>query len=849
MRPLRIAAMTALSLSVAGVEVPASAMEPGESWAAGSPDAMVDANEAAARRGARDALARLLVIESLVDEATAGRSRRALERLGRADGPIAGEARWLAHGLEPERLTAWTARDVQRDEVATPYPGLVRTWAILGPFENTGGGLERAEGPEESGHRFVGADYSWGVNAVRPIRSLVSSVSARGVPLDLYVHPRAESCTYLSSVVTLPSEPVQLHVASTGSLRVLVDGKEVHRDEAVHERAKLDRAILQLTGSSGRHEITLKVCSSARPDEGRVRVRFTRTDGSDLAIASTSSLAALDESRARPSAALQVASETPPATRATNVALVAGPIHPVDVLTAAVVHQLGGADDLRSRRAPGLLDRLVGAPGVTADHLAMAGWLATFGANKSGWLRAAHERAQAARDPKGRPVADFAQRALIRARIGIGSLDLARATANEPPFSEAEDAHARWLRAKLLAAEGDVGLTDRALGQLEAIAASAGNDTPMLVWQSLARLAGGRRPALHLGALEKLAEGRHASHGSSYAAAFAMLGGAAFEQAALAIALSQSSASELANLGSQLLAAGRYVAASELFELLVELAPNQAFSHIGLARARQHLEPSSPASAVGLAELERAAELQPEANRLAAELRFRKGTSSDEPELGEDARHIVAPSVFLDRAAKVPAPKDGLHSRQLHWRRVVRLHPDKRVSQMMHYAREIIIEPRTEADRYEDVPRGYGTELLIARVHRDGSELPPEEENRSGMVRWPELRRGDVVEVAVRNWTPGPVGRRGDPPFYFVDYVGAVDTEPVLYNEVIIDAPDGSAFAFDVIGGEADERKTEHRDGRTITRLIWKRPPTIAQEPFAPRVTELVPIVAGSIYP
>src|SRR5690606_2563737 len=122
-----------------------------------------------------------------------------------------------------------------------------------------------------------------------------------------------------------------------------------------------------------------------------------------------------------------------------------------------------------------------------------------------------------------------------------------------------------------------------------------------------------------------------------------------------------------------------------------------------------------------------------------------------------DARYLVEPEIFLERAKRQPAPADGMFERQLHWRRVVRYHPDRRVSQLMHYAREVLIEPRTENERYEDLPEGYASELLIARVHKkDGTVAAPEEQDSSGpSVRWPKLERGDVVEVAVRSWTPG----------------------------------------------------------------------------------------------
>jgi transglutaminase-like putative cysteine protease len=168
----------------------------------------------------------------------------------------------------------------------------------------------------------------------------------------------------------------------------------------------------------------------------------------------------------------------------------------------------------------------------------------------------------------------------------------------------------------------------------------------------------------------------------------------------------------------------------------------------------------------------------------------------------------------------------------------------------MHYAREILVEPRTEGERYENLPDAYGAELLVARVHKkDGSVVPPEEQDANGpMVRWPKLERGDVVEVAVRSWTPGPVGRRGDPPFHFVDYVGGTDTRPVLYNEVILDAPASAPLSFDVIGGKADRRTQTTKGDRRITHLIWDTPPTIPDEPWAPPLSELMPVVVGSAY-
>src|SRR5208337_4969055 len=54
-------------------------------------------------------------------------------------------------------------------------------------------------------------------------------------------------------------------------------------------------------------------------------------------------------------------------------------------LDAAILRTLGGADDLRSPRAPGLLVALTDH-GLDADRLAMAGWIAPLGANRGAWL-------------------------------------------------------------------------------------------------------------------------------------------------------------------------------------------------------------------------------------------------------------------------------------------------------------------------------------------------------------------------------------------------------------------------------------------------------------------------------
>ena len=84
-------------------------------------------------------------------------------------------------------------------------------------------------------------------------------------------------------------------------------------------------------------------------------------------------------------------------------------------LAAGIVRTLGGAEDSRSPRGPGLLDRVARDGATTPDALAMAGWVSPFGANRSGWLNLALTRARAAGDAAS---VAFAQRRLAAAHLG-----------------------------------------------------------------------------------------------------------------------------------------------------------------------------------------------------------------------------------------------------------------------------------------------------------------------------------------------------------------------------------------------------------------------------------------------
>ena len=861
--------LLALGLGLAP-ERGAAASPPGSAahWTARDVDALCAQSVEVARTARPDALSRLVFAAALHQAAAAGSVHQLLATFDSPSAPLGDQSRWLARRLEPAPPSAADALALMLPADAS---GLVRAFALLGPFEDTGGGLDRREGPETATHRYRQADYSWGTTHVRYQRALAGATTARGVDLDLYIQPRSEACTYLESAVTLPAassaaQPLVLQLASAGAFRAAWDGVEIARSDEVHPDAVLDRAAVRLLVGPGAHQLRLKVCTAALADSGRVRARFTDERYQPVAVESSSDIAELERLAERlRSAATGLSAD--PATAPSKPIRVSTPLEqalavppdpspaPEEALTAALLRTLGGAEDLKSPRAPGLLDRVVANQAVRPDELALAGYLSPSAANRSGWLGQALERARSAGDDA---TASFAQRALVESRLQAGMVELAYATARAEPLGSYRDAHARLLRAHALAALGGAGLAQSALGELRAIVREQGKRTPLAVWRTIAAWSERGDPQLLLDAMRRLRASDPDLSGARYLHALQPLGAAELERAALDELGRLGSAREVSEVGQLLLDAGRLPAARAAFRLGAALSPNTARAVQGLGQTELALASSPAAAEQGLARLLRVKQLEPGQAQLAAEIAFRQRTGHAPAASGGDAddlRYLVEPAVFLGRARANPAKLGAEFERTLHWRRVVKLHADRRVSQLMHWAREIVIAPRTDDERYEDMPSGAaGSELILARVHRkDGSVEPPEEQETpdggSPSLRWPELQPGDVVEVAVRTWTAGPVNRRGDLPFFFVDYVGSVDTRPVLYNEVVIDAPIDGPLSFDVIHGRPDHRNEREQDGRRITELVWDHPPVVPDEPLAPPQSELLPVVVGSSYP
>jgi tetratricopeptide (TPR) repeat protein len=817
-------------------------------WTDATPDAMLDAAAARTVSPATPeavALASLAVIDALADRAAYGHATAALEAI----------AATASAGRDVRDEAALTARSIAADKGtdtgahADEALGVVDAVAILGPFRDTGGGLEAHDGPEAPGAsmRDMHARYSWGAYEVAWRAVPRSFATASGIPLDVFVHPRKESCTWVASKITLASaQPVVVRLASTGQVRLMFDGAELGRDTSVHASTHFDRIAARVRAAAGPHLVAAKVCSGAIDDDGDVRVRVTDDAGRWPAGAQAS--ADLDGG-APPTRPAKGGFAVERRTTVLGRGLAAAGVSTDARIAAAVLRTLAGADDLRSPRAPGLLSALVDGT-LDPDRLALVAWIAPSGANRGAWYRKAFEATSADAGTRS-----FVARRLVEQHRDAGLADWAEVALRGAGVDKATDPEATLLTARAEVALGTEALRLRALGRLKA--AAAATDAPNAVLGDLLPLATEYTPALGAAVAELLIQ-RGEADAATVSAMDALGADAVAKAAREAFAGGVDSADDALAVAADVAETGDHDQARSLYEQLARWAPNRGPVWAGLARETGAVEVDAGRDEAILAALRRARELDPGEVRYKAELalRAKAGGPSD---ANEDESYLVpSQTILARRGAFAPGAADATQvpdvaDRQLYWRRAVVMHPDRRVSELVHYAREIVIAPRTEDDLYEDVPaEGDLSEIVRARVHRaaGGTAFPVEEASDDGRLRikWPELAAGDVVEVAFRSWTAGPVGGRGDPPFVRLDYAGGLSTHPVLYNEVDVETPPDRPIYADVINGKADRREEKDENGRHVVRLVWDHPASVPDEPLAPPASEVMPTVVLSTF-
>ena len=223
----------ALAASVAstsfGQSTEASAKLVGE-----TPDATIEMmKRRATAKGATEAdqIAALSVIASMSDHATEGVAEQSFTSIASAtSGEVKGAATVFARAHANDE---GTAAGVAKAQAA----GIVTDLAIVGPFRDTGGGLDAHDGPEApktaAGFADQKAQYSWGSVEVvwRPVPPTFAQ--ARGVPLDMFIHPRKESCSFVATKIKLDAaKRIVVSLAASGQARLVFDGVDVAKRPA-----------------------------------------------------------------------------------------------------------------------------------------------------------------------------------------------------------------------------------------------------------------------------------------------------------------------------------------------------------------------------------------------------------------------------------------------------------------------------------------------------------------------------------------------------------------------------------------------------------------------------------------
>ena len=833
---------------------PTTADAPGR-FTAETPDALVEAQKRRAlspKATESDVVASLALISTVSDRATSGVAERALADIAAASSvtaEIRGEAAALARTLAADEGTAAgteKARGV----------GIVTEVSVLGPFRDTGGGLDAHDGPEQSKSAAFGDPktfYSWGTVEVAWRGVPPTFAQARGVPLDMFVHPRKESCSFVASKINLAAaSPVIVRVASAGQVRLVFDGVDVGKSDDVHGSARLDRIAARVDASAGPHIVAAKICTGALEDTGRVRLRLTDDKHAPLRFEASSDLSM------KPGETIAWGKTKPTKLTTALVRSITGKGSPDALLTAAIVRTLGGADDLKSPRGPGQLDALLQSKELDADRVAMAAWVST-GANKSGRLYRARQLAAKANDTATQA---FVDRRLIEQHLETDMADWAIASLRGTKIDTKKDDDALVLSARTTRALRVDTLTIQSMRDLAAAFKAGPQRVPNALVIDLSALARSHDPALWMTVTEELA--RRGIRGEVLVDAMGSRGKDEVVKAAQdAFAGGMDDADEALGVAKHVTDAGAHEVAALLYRATARWAPNRPEAWAGLARELAAASSDPKDQQLVLVALRRARELAPGDAKYRAELAMRTNAGAGKPggprpapEAGDDERWLTPIATILARRKGVPekgAP--DVADRELHWLRAVRMHADNRVSQLIQYAREIVIPPRTQQELFEPIPpEGDLTEILRARVHRKagGVAFPVEEHNDGARprIRWPELDAGDTVEVVIRQWTSTAVGGRGDAPFYFMDYAGAPASHPLLFNEVVVETLPGHPLYVDVLHDKLAPYKKVEKDerGMHVIQLIWDKPATIAEEPLIPQLTEITPVIVGSTF-
>ena len=343
----------------------------------------------------------------------------AAEQSGRLDAPARAYAGLLG------AYTRMRRGDVAAARRKIDALGFVRSWLVVGPFDNEGrSGLDVEHGPEADFAQTIvpGRAYS---GKERPVRWRAAPDAFPFGYLDLgaLLRPERKICAFATSFVRAKAgskapRALSAWVGTSGSFALYWNGRLVLKD-AAYRGHDADRLAAQVTLSPGYNNLTVKVCSDDAPPV--VSVRLADPKGApDPALETSNDLAASAEAAKLAPAKPEKAGAPPPAKGALGpvqafAALVAGKKPRASDLEAYARYLASTSGDDKNKHEARDLARRAAAAEPTVERLLLAGELAEDRNGRREWI----DKAEALAKKSGRPNVDVLLARAELARSGL----------------------------------------------------------------------------------------------------------------------------------------------------------------------------------------------------------------------------------------------------------------------------------------------------------------------------------------------------------------------------------------------------------------------------------------------
>src|SRR5207253_1877022 len=170
----------------------------------------------------------------------------------------------------------------------------IRTWSIIGPFENDGRSWRLAQYPPEKEGYDPKAVYAGKEHDVT-WRALPQGHAPYGfVDLSAAVYPRSDVAVYAATVLrAAQAQAVVFHFGASGATRVWLNGKLVHEDPAVHP-SRFDQRSFAGELRAGDNFLLLKIAHN----HGRLGFSLRVADAKDLPLVALAKAALAPQAKA-----------------------------------------------------------------------------------------------------------------------------------------------------------------------------------------------------------------------------------------------------------------------------------------------------------------------------------------------------------------------------------------------------------------------------------------------------------------------------------------------------------------------------------------------------------------------